>query len=284
MGARYQKEAHVETVLAIDIRNRRTRIGLSVDGALAAQWAVPTDPMDTADAAVARVLQFFDALERGLAPLEPEAPTTLELASTAPLADGAIIASVAPALTSVWLEAARRLTNSRPLIVGPGLKTGLKMGFSDPTQVGADRVAEMVAAKTTYGSPCLVVDLGTSTTFELLDEEGAFKGGIIAPGMKLGAAALAEGAAQLPAVEVRAPKSLLGRTTAEAMQAGIVMGEVARTDGLIDLIWAEAGCTGPVILVGQDAESIAALLAHEVTVDQTLALRGLLELHRLNRR
>ncbi|MFR2588389.1 MAG: type III pantothenate kinase, partial [Adlercreutzia equolifaciens] len=95
------------------------------------------------------------------------------LPESAPLADGAIIASVIPALTGVWSDAARRLTDARPLTVGPGLKTGLKMNFSDPTAVGADRVAEMVGAKSTYGAPALVIDLGTSTTFELLDEAGA---------------------------------------------------------------------------------------------------------------
>ena len=238
-------------VLAIDIRNTRTRIGLAVDGRLVSQWAVPTDSAETADGAVACVLGFFDALARNLAPIEKDAPDAIDLPESAPLADGAIIASVIPALTGVWSDAARRLTDARPLTVGPGLKTGLKMNFSDPTAVGADRVAEMVGAKSTYGAPALVIDLGTSTTFELLDETGAFRGGIIAPGMKLGAQALARGAAQLAAVELRAPKSLLGRTTVEAMQAGIVMGEVARIDGLIDMIWADCGYTTPVILVGQ---------------------------------
>lgn len=271
-------------VLVIDIRNTRTRLGLALDGALVSQWAVPTNPADTVDAAVANVLTFYDALERGLAPLEATAPATIELADAAPLAEGAIISSVFPTLTTIWVVAARRLTGTRPLTVGPGLKTGLKMNFADPTAVGADRVAEMVGAKSTYGSPTLVVDLGTSTTFELLDEQGAFRGGIIAPGMNLGAAALAREAAQLPAVEIRAPRTLLGRTTAEAMQAGIVMGEVARIDGLIDLIWAEAGYTTPVVLVGQGAETIAALMAHEATVDQSLALRGLLKLYEANRR
>ena len=267
-------------VLAIDIRNTRTRIGLALDGRLVSQWAVPTDPDETADGAVACVLGFFDALARGLAPIEEGAPGAIDLPESAPLADGAIIASVIPALTGVWADAARRLTDARPLTVGPGLKTGLKMNFSDPVAVGA----EMVGAKSTYGAPALVIDLGTSTTFELLDETGAFRGGIIAPGMKLGAQALARGAAQLAAVELRAPKSLLGRTTVEAMQAGIVMGEVARIDGLIDMIWADCGYTTPVILVGQDAETIAALMAHAVTVDQTLALRGLLELYTANTR
>ena len=237
-------------VLAIDIRNTRTRIGLALDGRLVSQWAVPTDPDETADGAVACVLGFFDALARGLAPIEEGAPGAIDLPESAPLADGAIIASVIPALTGVWADAARRLTDARPLTVGPGLKTGLKMNFSDPVAVGADRVAEMVGAKSTYGAPALVIDLGTSTTFELLDETGAFRGGIIAPGMKLGAQAL----------------------------------EVARIDGLIDMIWADCGYTTPVILVGQDAETIAALMAHAVTVDQTLALRGLLELYTANTR
>lgn len=270
-------------VLAIDIRNTRTRIGLACEGRLVSQWAIPTNPGETADGAVACVLAFFDALERGLAPIEEGAPATIELPEAAPMCDGAIISSVIPVLTGIWTQAARRLADVRPLTVGPGLKTGLKMNFSDPTAVGADRVAEMVGAKSTYGAPTLVIDLGTSTTFELLDDTGAFRGGIIAPGMSLGAQALARGAAQLAAVELRAPKSLLGRTTAEAMQAGIVMGEVARIDGLIDMIWAECGYTTPVVLVGQDAEAIAALMTHTVTVDQSLALRGLLELYAINK-
>lgn len=275
----------MDLILAIDIRNTHTRLGLAADGVLAAQWSVGTDAGCTADEAVAAVATFFDAMDCGLAVVEPSCglePGTLP--ARAPLADGAIIASVFPSLTEVWVEAARRLTGTRPLTVGPGLKSGLKMAFSDPSSVGADRVAEMVAAKSAYGAPVLVVDLGTSTTFELLDCEGSFKGGIIAPGMRLGAAALASGAAQLPAVELRAPRTLLGRTTEAAMQAGIVMGEVARIDGLIDMIWDDAGYTTPVVLTGRGAESIAALMGHEASVDQTLGLRGLVELYALNRR
>lgn len=271
-------------VLAIDIRNTQTQIGLVLDGVLVARWTVPTDSSETADGAIGIVLQFFEALERGLVRLEPAAPTRIDLPAEAPLSDGVIISSVIPMLTDVWASAAQRLSKSRPLTVGPGLKTGLKMSLTDPAEAGADRVAEMVAAKTAYGAPCLVVDLGTSTTFQLLDDKGAFRGGIIAPGMELGARALARGAAQLAAVELRAPKSLLGRNTAEAMQAGIVMGEVARIDGLIDMIWNDCGYEAPVVLVGQHAESIAALLAHEATVDQTLALRGLMELYALNKK
>ena len=271
-------------VLAIDIRNTHTRLGLASDGVLAAQWSLGTDAGCTPDEAVAVVAGFFDAVACGLAPIESGALLEGDdLPSRAPLADGAIIASVFPSLTEVWVEAARRLTGARPLTVGPGLKSGLKMGFSDPASVGADRVAEMVAAKSAWGAPVLVVDLGTATTFELLDREGSFKGGIIAPGMGLGAAALAEGAAQLPAVGLRAPRTLLGRTTEMAMRSGIVMGEVARIDGLIPMIWAEVGYSTSVVLTGRGAEAIAALMTHEAAVDQSLGLRGLVELYGLNR-
>ncbi len=272
-------------VLAIDIRNTSTQVGLARDGALVARWTMATEAGRTADEAVSAVSAFYDALACGLAPLEEGAHFDAdELPVRFPLADGAIVASVFPTLTEVWVSAARRLTGTRPLSVGPGLKSGLKMSFSDPTSVGADRVAEMVAAKTTYGAPTLVVDLGISTTFELLDAEGSFRGGIIAPGMRLGASALARGAAQLPSVELRRPRSLLGRTTAEAMQSGIVMGEVARIDGLIDMIWADVGYPTPVVLTGASAASISALMAHAVTVDETLSLRGLIELYGMNKR
>ena len=100
----------------------------------------------------------------------------------------------------------------------------------------------------------------------------------------MGAAALAEGAAQLPSVELRAPRSLLGRTTAEAMQSGIVMGEVARIDGLVDMIWRDAGYDTPVVLTGRGAEAVAALMDHEAAVDQALGLRGLVQLYGMNRR
>lgn len=272
-------------VLAIDIRNTHTRLGLAADGVLASQWALGTDAGCTVDEAVAAVATFFDAVACGLAPLEASAALSGDdLPACAPLAEGAIVASVFPSLTEVWVEAARRVTSTRPLTVGPGLKSGLRMAFSDPASVGADRVAEMVAAKEAYGAPVLVVDLGTSTTFEFLDRDGSFKGGIIACGMRLGAEALASGAAQLPSVELRAPRSLLGRTTAEAMQSGIVMGEVARIDGLIDMIWADAGFETPVVLTGRGAEAVAALMGHAASVDQTLGLRGLVQLHAMNRR
>ncbi|MCR2036492.1 type III pantothenate kinase [Adlercreutzia caecimuris] len=272
-------------LLLVDIRNSHTRLGLAVDGALHAQWSIGTSAACTADEAISSVVAFYDAIASSLAtPLSQQPFDGATLPSVAPLADDAIIASVFPALTEVWVEATRRLTGRRPLTVGPGLKTGLKMGFADPTSVGADRVAEMVAAKRLYGFPTLVIDLGTCTTFELLDEHGCFKGGILAPGMRLGAQALASGTAQLPSVELRAPRSLLGRTTAEAMQSGIVMGEAARIDGIIDLIEAEVDYESTVVLTGDGAESMVALLRHKSTANRTLGLEGLIDLFAMNRK
>lgn len=271
-------------VLAIDIRNTRTRIGLALDGRLVSQWAVPTDPDETADGAVACVLGFFDALARGLAPIEEGAPGAIDLPESAPLADGAIIASVIPALTGVWADAARRLTDARRSPwAGPedGPQDELLRSCGRgrrPRRRDGGRQEHLRRARP---SSSIWVPPPPSSFWTRREPSAAASS---PRAMKLGAQALARGAAQLAAVELRAPKSLLGRTTVEAMQAGIVMGEVARIDGLIDMIWADCGYTTPVILVGQDAETIAALMAHAVTVDQTLALRGLLELYTANTR
>ena len=110
------------------------------------------------------------------------------------------------------------------------------------------------------------------------------RGGIIAPGLALGAKALSQAAARLPRVELKAPTSVIGTSTREAMQAGVVMGEVARIDGLLDLVLAELGCEAPVVVTGADADAMAALLRHGARADQTLTLRGLRRLHELNRR
>ena len=257
------------TVLCVDVGNSDTNLGLFVDGELEATWKVTTTERMTADEARMRMAGLFDMLERD---------------RRRAICDDAVIASVVPGLTDAWVTATRALTGRRPLVVGPGVKTGVKMRYNDPGELGADRVADLVAARTAYTAPFIVVDLGTTTNFEVVDEGGSFVGGIIAPGVKLSAKALSDAAAQLAMVDLKAPASVVGKNTREAMQAGVVMGEVALIDGLIDMIWADCGYTTPVILVGQDAETIAALMAHAVTVDQTLALRGLLELYTANTR
>ncbi|MDY4042075.1 MAG: type III pantothenate kinase [Collinsella sp.] len=256
-----------ERVLAVDVGNTVTKIGLFADGELAGTCSLTTPERLTQDEAALE-------LERALARIPGGAGAPA----------GSILACVVPALAGTWERALRAAVSGRALVVGPGLKTGLTMRYDDPAEVGADRVADAVAARAALGSPVVVVDLGTTTTFEVVDGGGAFAGGIIAPGMALGAVALAAGAAQLPMVGVTAPRRTIGRSTREAMRAGVVLGEVARIDGLLDLIMAELGAEAPVILTGEPAPDLAPLLKREAVVREHLTLEGLGLLWQANRR
>ena len=270
----------MDLILAIDIRNTHTRLGLATGGVLAAQWSVGTDGGCTADEAVAVVATFFDAVDCGLTPLAPDAALAPgDLPARAPLADGAIIASVFPSLTEVWVEAARRLTGTRPLTVGPGLKSGLKMAFSDPSSVGADRVADAVAARSLYGAPVVVVDFGTATNIEVVDREGRFIGGVIAPGVDTSAAALFSRATRLAAIDLVDPHTAIGGSTEQAIQAGIVYGEADRVDGLVRRIFAQLGYEAPVVATGGLAPRVAELSQTITATNPELTLEGLRLIH-----
>lgn len=262
-------------VLTVDLGNSETDLGLFADGELTATWTATTPERLTADEAWAVVASFIHLVEDAELLGAGRGPVRL---------DDGIVASVVPDLTDSWVVALNRLSGRRPLVVGPGLKTGLKMRYNDPGELGADRVADLVAAKDAYASPFIVVDFGTTTNFEIVDREGAFVGGIIAPGLKLSAKALSEAAARLPTVDVKAPASIVGKNTREAMQAGIVMGEVARIDGLVDMTWDELGYETDVVATGSDASVLAALSQRVQHVDEHLSLRGLALLHALNRK
>lgn len=213
-----------------------------------------------------------------------ETPSAGALSLVPDLVDDAVISCVVPDLAAPWQEALRCLTGRRPLTVGPGIKTGVRMKYRDPAEIGADRMADLAALLADYAPPAIVVDLGTTTNFEVVDAEGVFLGGIIAPGMALGARSLAARAAKLPVVEIAAPKKVIGTCTREAMQSGVVLGEIARIDGLLGMIEREHPADYTVVVTGTDAASIAPLLGHEARADATLTLRGLARLHALNRR
>lgn len=253
-------------VLAVDVGNSVTNLGLVRDGELAATWAATTFPRMTPDEAASRIADFLAARGGG-----------------AQVADG-IVASVVPGLTDAWVEALRNACGQRPLVVGPGLRTGLRLNLRDPAELGADRVADLVAAKAAYPCPLMVVDFGTATNLEVMDAEGTVLGGILAPGLRLAARAVADAAAQLAVVDLRAPASVIGRTTREAMQAGIVIGEVARIDGLVDAVWRELGYKTQVVATGEDAPAMAALSQRITCADEHLTLKGLALLHAMNRK
>lgn len=271
-------------VLAVDVGNTSTHLGVFAGDELLGTFELTTPTRITPDEARMQLRHALDFL--GL-----ETP------------GAAILSCVVPPLADAWTAALDHGCIRRALVVGPGLRTGLRMSYDDPGEVGGDRVADAVAARTTYGCPVVVVDLGTTTNFEVIDGAGTFVGGIIAPGAALGAATLAKAAARLPAIELRAPRSAIGRNTRAAMQAGVVLGEAARIDGLLDMVLAElrdkapaekggwaadaaAGTAGgvPIVLTGNFADGLRPLLRHHVVVDDTLTLRGLNLLWQANRR
>lgn len=243
-------------LLAVDVGNTVTKFGVFAADELAGTWEVTTSERCTADEAWAQAARAIDMLG-------------------APEPTSAILSCVVPSLAEVWRSALGKLCGTRPYAVGPGLKTGICMRYDDPSAVGSDRVADAVAARETYGAPVVVVDLGTTTNIEVVDESGAFAGGIIAPGVALGARSLTAAAARLPMIELRAPERVIGRSTRSAMQSGVVLGEAARIDGLLDAVMDELGTDAPVVITGDGAAQVAALISHDAVVDETLTLRGL---------
>lgn len=261
-------------ILTVDVGNTTTRLGLfSHDAAdkdaapeLMGTCELTTPVRITADEAAIQISQ-------ALAVLGKQAPVA-----------GAILSCVVPVLTAAWQQALARISETRPLTVGPGLKSGVPMRYDDPSEVGPDRVADVVAARAAHGAPVVVIDLGTTTNFEVVDQKGAFAGGIICPGVELGARALAQEAARLPMIELRAPAKVIGRSTRTAMQSGLVFGEAARIDGLLDALMEELGADAPVVITGNGAATVAPMLRRKAVVDDTLTLRGLALLWQSNSR
>lgn len=271
MGTRTEREA-AKRVAAVDVGNAATSLGVFDGGRLAATWSMTTSDRLTDDEA-------FAALKGALGFMEEKA----HAGRGSFVVEDAVLSSVVPQLTAAWQSALRRLAGTRPLTIGPGVKTGIRMRYRDPAEVGADRMADLAAVVADYEPPVIVVDMGTTTNFEVVDGDGVFLGGIIAPGMALGARSLAREAAKLPVIEIAAPRSVIGTSTREAMQSGVVLGEIARIDGLLDMIARQEPLDYTVVVTGGDAEAIAALLQHDAVADETLTLRGLARLYALNR-
>jgi type III pantothenate kinase len=279
-------------LLAVNIGNLYTRFGLfedALDGQPLAKWTITTPARITPDEARLAIDGFVrmtaSGAVRGAGTPEGTAALPKVQNGERPAAPAdSILSSVVPTLTDSWVSACQRICGRRPLVVGPGLKSGIKLNFDNPAEVGADRIADMVAARDLYGAPLIVIDLGTATSIEVIDRSGAFAGGIIAPGMTVSAAAISSAAAKLNSTELKAPKQIIGKSTTDALRSGIVMGEVARIDGLVRMIHAELGYDAPVVISGHYAAELAALSTCDMTPAADLTLRGLSLLYALNRR
>ncbi|MBR5292992.1 MAG: type III pantothenate kinase [Clostridia bacterium] len=196
--------------------------------------------------------------------------------------EGAIICSVVPIVTMNIRPAVEQLIGKQAVVVGPGLKTGLRINIDNPGALGADRVADAVAAVNLYPVPLITIDMGTATTVGVVDETKTFIGGMIVPGVMVSLNALAGGTAQLPHISLDPPKHAIGRNTVECMQNGIIYHNAAGVDGMIERIEAQLGKKCTVVITGGLSTVIAPHCKHEMIHDPELLLKGLMILYRKN--
>ncbi len=253
-------------LLAINVNNTQIKVGGYNGAELIVHWRIATD-LDKTDDEYAMIL-------RGLFQY-----AGLEFSSV----ESAAISSVVPPLTDVFERLCRRYFGVTPLVVGPGVRTGMRILYENPKEVGADRICNAIAVTAKYGGPAIVVDFGTATTFTAVSAEGDFLGGAIAPGIGISVDALAEHTAQLPRVELTKPKAVIARSTVSAMQAGIIYGFVGQVEEIVRRMRAELGGRVVTVATGGWAELIVDECRCFDHLDPLLTLEGLRIIHERNR-
>ncbi|HVS31622.1 MAG TPA: type III pantothenate kinase [Thermoanaerobaculia bacterium] len=243
-------------LLVVDVGNTNIVLGIYRGDELASSWRLSTARDRTADEYGILAKQLVDGSAR------------------APL-DGAIVGSVVPPLNSVVSEMVRRYFGVEPLFVEPGVKTGIAIHTDNPQEVGADRIVNCVAAFETYGGPCVIVDFGTATTFDLVTKDARYVGGVIAPGLTISAEALFARAARLPRVDIRRPESVIGTNTVVNMQSGLFYGYLGLVDGILARIKKEIPGIKRVIATGGLATLFAEDSEYIDEFDPELTLKGL---------
>jgi type III pantothenate kinase len=245
-------------LLTIDVGNTNTVLGVFDGDRLRVHWRLTTRREQTADEYGILLRNLFAG-----SGLEPRA------------VDAVALASVVPPLTPVLVELSREYLGREPLVIGPGVKTGMPILYEPPGDVGADRIVNGVAAFAAYGGPVIVVDFGTATTFDVITRKGEYAGGVICPGIGISADALFQRAARLPRVDVRHPGKVVGRSTVGSMQSGLYFGYAAMCEGLITKIRAELGEPARVVATGGLAGTLASEIPSIEAVDPVLTLTGL---------
>ena len=209
--------------------------------------------------------------------------TVLELHNIKPSCiSGAIIASVVPPITSLISSAVKKITGCTAMVVGPGIRTGLNILMDNPASVGADLIVGAVAAIAEYPCPLIIIDMGTATTFAVVDEKKNYIGGMILPGIRVSLDSLTSRTSQLPRISLDPPKRLIGRNTIDSMKSGILYGNASCIDGMTERIMDELGMRTTVIATGGLAETITPLCRQDIILDNELLLKGLLLIYEKN--
>ncbi|MBN1272077.1 MAG: type III pantothenate kinase [Candidatus Aminicenantes bacterium] len=253
-------------LLAIDIGNTNIAVGVFRDKVLEKNWRVRTERDKTCD-------------EYGITFSNLFSFSGLKISEV----DSVIFSSVVPPLTPVFQKLSRDVFGIRPMVVGPGLKTGMPILYENPLEVGADRVVASVAAFHKFGGPCIVVDFGTATTFDVVSEQGEYMGGAIAPGIQIAAEALYLKTAKLPRIEIRKPAKAIGRTTVASMQSGLYFGYMGLLSNVIEEITREMSRKPKVVSTGGYAAQIFREIEAVEYHEPHLVLEGLRILFEKNR-
>lgn len=253
-------------LFCLDIGNTNIVMGLYEGDELRQHWRISTDAHKMPDEYAVLLWNLFAQAGYALDQVE-----------------GTILASVVPPLTGVFQEVCLGLFGRPALVVDAGIKTGVRIRYDNPREVGADRVANAVAVYRFYGGPACVVDFGTATTFDAISRAGDYLGGAIAPGVHVSAEALYRATAKLPRIDVTRPPSVIGRNTVQSMQSGVFFGYVGLVEGMVARFRAELGDDLRVIATGGLAELVAAETQVIQSVDPWLTLKGLRIIWELNR-
>jgi len=253
-------------VLAIDIGNTNIVIGIFENDAFSFKERISTDTSKTDLEYVVEfqaLLNLYDIDKKKI--------------------DGAVISSVVPPLNNVINSVVYKMFGVKALMVGPGIKTGLNLAVDNPASVGADLIVDSVAGLKDYGAPLILIDMGTATTVTVVDKDGSFIGGMILPGARVSLDSLVNRTSQLPTISIEPSKNVVGKNTVDCMKSGIVNGQAAMLDGLIDKINNELGYNCKVVAAGGLVSCIVPHCSHEIIIDDELTLRGLKYIYEKNK-
>ena len=254
-------------LLAIDIGNTNIVIGCIKDDEIVFKARIATDRTRTSDqygVEIKNMLEAFGVSREDI--------------------DDCIIASVVPPVFNSVQTGVLKVIGKQPMVVGPGLKTGLNIHVDIPSQVGSDLIVAAVAALAEYPAPLVLIDLGTATTIEVIEPENVFIGGLIFPGVMVSLDSLSSHAAQLPGISLDKPKRVVGKNTVDCMRSGMMYGTAAMLDGLIDRIAEELGHESTVIATGGLAQFVIPLCKHNIILEKELLLKGLNIIYTKNKR